>query len=221
MCDECHKPIPGGKKRFDCAQCKDYTLCSKCFRVRNHPHKFVRSKIPEKNMPPENWKGVEAAEANPVEAELEDYFQLDYEDIIGGDLPTRFKYRKVEAKDFGMSAKDILNKTDRELNIIMPLKKITRTYRDAAPGEGLEEDRHWREKQAAKGGSSSSRDGAWQKGGGESWGGRGDGGKAGKSSEAHTISATRMSAYDLPDKRKGGGKGKQKKGDKGGKGRQE
>ena len=33
--------------------------------------------------------------------DLEDYFQLDYEDIIGGDLPTRFKYRKVDGNSYG------------------------------------------------------------------------------------------------------------------------
>merc|ERR1711972_886513 len=65
---------------------------------------------------------------------LDEYFQLDYEDIIGGDLPTRFKYRKVESNDYGLTAADILNKSDQELNRIMPLKKL-RTYRDGSGAE--------------------------------------------------------------------------------------
>merc|ERR1712060_170199 len=56
--------------------------------------------------------------------------------IIGGDLPTRFKYRKVEKQSYGLSADDIFKKTDRELNQIMPLKKL-RTYRE---GSGVEPD---------------------------------------------------------------------------------
>ncbi|CAE8735939.1 unnamed protein product [Polarella glacialis] len=134
MCDVCQKGIPAGKRRFDCSVCENYTLCMACFRIRRHPHKFVRKKVPATAMPPENWEAPKVQPGEGRDEEFDELFQLDYEDIIGGDLPVRFKYRKVAPKDFGVSVDDILKKTDRQLNQMVSLKKL-RTYRDTEYGE--------------------------------------------------------------------------------------
>ncbi|KAM7524486.1 hypothetical protein LguiA_014388 [Lonicera macranthoides] len=63
-----------------------------------------------------------------IKKELEEYYKLDYEDTIG-DLKTRFKYRPVNAKRFGLSTMDVLEMDDKDLNQYLPLKKIA-PYRE-------------------------------------------------------------------------------------------
>lgn len=129
LCDGCKTPIPGGKRRFDCTVCENFTLCMKCFRIRRHPHKFVRRRVPESCTPPEDFKGMQIGAEDENSKSLDEYFQLDYEDIIGGDLPTRFKYRSVKPNDYGIPASVILSKSSKELNQMVSIKKL-RPYRD-------------------------------------------------------------------------------------------
>ncbi|KAI3871919.1 hypothetical protein MKX03_012952 [Papaver bracteatum] len=55
--------------------------------------------------------------------EFDEYHKLDYEGTIG-DLKTRFKYAQVPLLRFGLSAKEVINMDDKELNQYVPLKKI-------------------------------------------------------------------------------------------------
>ncbi|XP_057504913.1 protein kri1 [Actinidia eriantha] len=63
-----------------------------------------------------------------LDKELEEYYKLDYEDTIG-DIKTRFKYKEVGAKTYGLSAEEILMLDDKELNQYVSIKKLA-PYRE-------------------------------------------------------------------------------------------
>ncbi|CDJ38970.1 krr1 family, zinc finger-containing protein, putative [Eimeria tenella] len=148
MCDGCGKGIGGGKKRFDCAKCENFTLCKLCFRNVRHPHQMLKRTVPLHCKPPKDFQGMPGGPAVPesLEEAINEYFALNYEDIIGGDLLTRFKYRKVQPNNYGMTLEDILEKTDAELNAQVSLKKL-------APFREKEfvpkKERHWQQQQNA------------------------------------------------------------------------
>nr|XP_016465749.1 PREDICTED: protein KRI1 homolog [Nicotiana tabacum] len=70
---------------------------------------------------------------------MEEYYKLDYEDTIG-DMKTRFKYRPVKAKRFGLTPEELLTIEDKDLNQYVSLKKLV-PYRE----------KEWKVKKTLKG----------------------------------------------------------------------
>ena len=60
---------------------------------------------------------------------MEEYYNLDCEDIIGGGkVKTRFKYTTVAKEDYGLTQEEIFLLEDKQLNQLVSMKKL-RPYR--------------------------------------------------------------------------------------------
>jgi protein KRI1 len=80
-------------------------------------------------------KKARKARVDGGDDEDDDDYEMDFEDVIaGGEIATRFKYRQVEAFDFGMKPDHIFNLGNKELNYIAGMKLIA-PYRELTPQE--------------------------------------------------------------------------------------
>ncbi|XP_026321080.1 protein KRI1 homolog [Hyposmocoma kahamanoa] len=89
---------------------------------RNRKKKSKLAKILEEEKP----KFIPRVNDKTYNDYMEEYYKMDCEDVIGGDLPTRFKYREVVPNDFGLTIEEILLADDKELTQWVPLKKIVK-----------------------------------------------------------------------------------------------
>lgn len=58
-----------------------------------------------------------------VEKFVDEYYNLDYEDLIG-DTPVRFGYKKVDPDSYGLDIMEILEADVKDLNAYVPLKHL-------------------------------------------------------------------------------------------------
>ncbi|XP_073063256.1 protein kri1 [Primulina eburnea] len=79
------------------------------------------SKRSKKRKPSEIEKAVR-------EQLMEEYYKLDYEDTVG-DLKTRFKYRPVKPRRYGLNPDQIVKMDEKDLNQYVSLKKLA-PYRE-------------------------------------------------------------------------------------------
>ena len=75
---------------------------------------------------------------------LDELYKLDYEDIIG-DMPTRFKYRKVERNRFGLTPEEILFSRDTSLRQFVSLKRMAPYDEDGEYVPGSKKRRRFRD----------------------------------------------------------------------------
>lgn len=86
----------------------------------------------------------ETAIERKIKAKMEEeLYKLDYEDIVAG-MPTRFKYRQVEANSYGLSTAEILGARDSTLKQFVSLKKLA-PYSELEYFVGSKKRRRFRE----------------------------------------------------------------------------
>ena len=118
LCDNCKISLLDKSKRvYHCKTCDCY-ICKDCKKEHNKDHELVKEKQREE----ENGDKAKS-KSEYLEGMLEDYYNLGFEDIIGKDIYTRFKYTKVKNNNFGLTNEEILLLNDKELNNLVSLKK--------------------------------------------------------------------------------------------------
>ena len=95
----------------------------------------------EEDEHPEEETTMEKKLKEKMEEEL---YKLDYEDIVAG-MPTRFKYRKVEPNDYGLTTQEILFARDSTLKNFVSLKKMAPYKEDGEHHVGSKKRRKFRE----------------------------------------------------------------------------
>jgi protein KRI1 len=75
---------------------------------------------------------------------LDELYKLDYEDIIG-DMPTRFKYKKVEKNRYGLTSEEILFSRDTSLKQFVSLNRMAPYDEDGEYVPGWKKRQRFRE----------------------------------------------------------------------------
>jgi protein KRI1 len=131
-CDSCIRPIRPGNMGYDCKECEDITVCHNCHSNKAHEsgkHKMKKFIVADHESPPSDWQEIlydlkKKRTRDIAKGKFDELFSMEYEDVIAGDIPCRFKYTKVDSDSFGLSTEAILKKSDRELNSVVSLKNL-------------------------------------------------------------------------------------------------
>jgi len=124
--------LEASKRVYVCRTCSgDFNkgdilyFCLKCKEKGSHEHKLEKMKGLKTK---DKGNMDEEDKENYLDQLMEDYYNLDYEDIIGGgQVKTRFSYKKVVPRSFGLDDEEVLLMEDKQLNKLVSLKKY-RTY---------------------------------------------------------------------------------------------
>ncbi|KAH9949270.1 KRI1-like family C-terminal-domain-containing protein [Amylocystis lapponica] len=87
----------------------------------------------------EEWDGTDEMRKRKLDEYMDELYGLEFNDMVG-ELPTRFKYTKVEPQSFALTPAEILMATDAELNSYIGIKKYA-PYRREGKGKQWDNNR--------------------------------------------------------------------------------
>lgn len=128
LCKMCRKSLIDKSKRvYECKTCECY-ICKDCKTAHQeedttteHEISKVKNFEERENIAKDGDSKVDKSKY--FDGLLDEYYNLGFEDIIGKDIYTRFKYTKVKEHNFGLSNEEILLLNDQQLNKLVSLKK--------------------------------------------------------------------------------------------------
>jgi protein KRI1 len=138
-CTKCSCKLDGSQLYFKSKEIEDYLLCETCMyfskKKKNKkafdqikPTKVSISNVLEK----EDYHKLQGSVADSELSKLVDeYYNIDFEDVIAGGLKTRFKYVPVEKQDFNLDDDDLVFADEKLLNRYLSIKKLAPYKEDA------------------------------------------------------------------------------------------
>ena len=141
ICNECDCKMDGTFRYYKSKVEEDYFLCEDCysFQITNKStSKSFRIKDFEVSEPTQidisraiENKEFDKLKGGDMELDelIDDYANLDFEDVIAGGIKTRFSYTEVPKESFMLTDEELLYCDDKVLNKFLALKKIV-PYKD-------------------------------------------------------------------------------------------
>ena len=132
FCTKCSAKLDNSQLYYKSKEVADYLLCETCMHFSKKkknkkafdkimPTKLSMSTILEK----EDYHKLQGvAEDSELSRLVDDYYNIDFEDVIAGGLKTRFKYVPVEKQDFNLDDDDLIFADEKILNRYLSIKKL-------------------------------------------------------------------------------------------------
>ncbi|KAG8705566.1 hypothetical protein FRC09_002883 [Ceratobasidium sp. 395] len=98
----------------------------------------------------EEWDGTEDMRKRKLDEYMEQVYDLDFNDMVG-DMPTHFRYAKVDPTTHGLTPVEILMATDAELNSYVGLKRLAPYHKEKFDPRRPEKLKEFRGTLAARG----------------------------------------------------------------------
>ena len=129
QCSKCKKEIIENYY-FICNECRNLKFCKNCRSIgksihEHKLHKFINENNNNENNENDDEKNLNAKEKLLNKIDKNANYEID--NIIDGEIPTKFHYKKVEKENFGLSDDMLILLDDKILNKYLPIKKLA-TY---------------------------------------------------------------------------------------------